>query len=320
LAATAQDLIVKGFQIHSGKSAMGLRKKIEMIASHYGSISAFLKGTRNDFDKMVFEIDNPGFKLTDNDFAKIQAFQNSGLVSENLSIQDNFVKILTTHFISRQMLMIKNLRLETLNVNPILAGALNLNNETDLIRYYVYQAISRSIVTSVGFLVQDLLLFASDFVFEGKSDELGEQTKWDLVVEKLDQVKAYLEIKSGTNDLNKTQIHHYIREIEFIEEKGFRAFIGETYGKREDQTVTHGLYQMYLPGWKERTLIGKELWEFVSGQKDYHDKLIDILFKTSEALLANDTFIKKIEEKINPLIEDFKNKYGTYNHFLKSLW
>lgn len=320
MAATTQELIIKSFQIHSGSTAGGLKEKIEMIASHYGSISSFLKANRKDFEKLVFKVDSKSFKLTDSDFAKISAFQKSGLINGKLSVQENFVKVLTTQFVQRQLDMIENMELETLNVNPILAGALNLDNETDLIRYYAYQAISRSMVTSVGFLVQNLLLYASPSILDGKHNELGIETKWDLVVEKGKQAKAFLEIKSGTNDLNKSQIHHFEKEIKQIEKQGFKAFIGETYGKREDKTVTHGLYKMYLPDWKKRTLIGKELWEFVSGQKDYQEKLVANLFKTSKELLADDTFIKKIELKIKPLSADFRKKYKTYNHFLKSLW
>ena len=320
MAATTQTLIIKGFQIHSESSAKGLKEKMEMIASHFGSINSFLKANRKDFDKLVFKVDNPRFKLTDNDFSKIQAFQKSGLIDGKLSVQENFIKVLATRFVRRQIEMIENIQLETLNVNPILSGALNLNNEKDLIRYYTYQAISRSIVTSVGFLVEDLLLYASDSVVGGKNDEHGEETKWDLVVERIGEVKAYLEIKSGPNDLDKAQIHHYHKAFDFIEKKGFRAFIGETYGKRTDITVTHGLYKMYLPEWEKRTLIGKELWEFVSGKKNYHDKLVEILFKTSKALLADATFIDKIDKKLKPLTADFRKKYKTYNDFMNSLW
>ncbi len=214
MAATTQELIIKSFQIHSGSTAGGLKEKIEMIAFHYGNIGSFLKANRKDFDKLVFKVDNKSFKLTDSDFAKIQAFQKSGLIDGKLSVQENFVKILATRFVSRQLLMIENLQLETLNVNPILSGALNLNNEQDLIRYYTYQAISRSIVTSVGFLVEDLLLYASDSIVGGKRDEHGEETKWDLVVERLGEVKAYLEIKSGPNDLDKAHLNSdFVLEI-----------------------------------------------------------------------------------------------------------
>lgn len=214
MASTTQELIKKGFQISNKGMSTSFRQKIEMIASHYGSVNSFLKAMRSDFEKIVYVVDKPNFKLTANEYQKLLAFQKSGLIDSKLSVQQNFVNILTTQFISRQLEMIESLKLESLNVNPILASALNLNNETDLIRYYVYQAISRSIVTSVGFLVQDLLLYASETVVEGKDDELGEETKWDLVVEKLDEVKAFLEIKSSTNDLNKALINsEYILEI-----------------------------------------------------------------------------------------------------------
>lgn len=172
MAATVKELIIKSFQIHSGSTAGGLKGKIEMIALHYGNIGSFLKANRKDFEKLVFRVDNKSFKLTDSDFAKIQAFQKSGLIDGKLSVQENFVKVFTTQFVQRQLDMIENMELETLNVNPILAGALNLDNENDLIRYYAYQAISRSMVTSVGFLVQNLLLYASPSILDGKHNEL----------------------------------------------------------------------------------------------------------------------------------------------------
>ncbi|MFM2266712.1 MAG: hypothetical protein RL757_152 [Bacteroidota bacterium] len=320
MAATVQELIKKGFSIHSKGLSPIFKHKVDLFASHFGSISSFLSAQRQDFEKWIFVIDNPNVKLTDKDYEKIKAFQESGFLDSELSVQQNFIKILTSEFVSRQLQMIDNLNLDTLNVNPILAGALNLNNETDLIRYYAYQSISRSVVTSVGFLVQNLILYSSEYVHDGKDDELGEQTKWDVVVDKVDEMKAYLEIKSGTNDINKSQIHHYRHEIELIEKQGFRAFIAETYGKREDKTVSHGLLKQYLPDWENRTLIGKELWIFITDDKDYHYKLVDMLMIASSHILANATIIDKIEDKINPLTNDFRLKYKSYNQFLASLW
>ncbi len=168
--------------------------------------------------------------------------------------------------------------------------------------------------------MQDLILYSGEFVHEGKEDELGNLTKWDVVVEKADEIKAYLEIKSGTNDINKSQIHHYRQEIELIEEQGFRAFIAETYGKREDKTVSHGLLKMYLPKWEKRTLIGKELWIFLTDDEKYHQKLIETLLSASKYIMANDTIIDKIEKKIEPLKIDFSSKYNSYDDFFNSLW
>lgn len=320
MASTIQELIKKSFSIHFNSVSDNFKQKLDIISIHFGSIKSFLEATREDFEKIVFVFDNPNIKFNNNDFDKIQSLRESGLLDITLSVQENFVKILTNEFIGRQLKMIEGLKLEELNVNPILIAALNLNNENDMIRYYVYQGISRSIVTSVGFLVQNLLLYSNENIYDGKNDPSGEQTKWDLVVTKIGQIKTYLEAKSGTNDINKSQIHHYIPEILAVEDKGFRAFIGETYGKRDDKTVTHGLFKQYLPDWEKRTLVGKELWAFLTDDTEYHNKLIDMLFNTSNQIMGNNTFIEKIEDKIKPLIDDFRTKYFSYNDFLNSLW
>ena len=320
MAATIQELIKKGFSVHLKNPSTGFKRKIEIIAYHFGSIDSFKNATKEDFENISFIDGEKPIKLSNTDYEKINDFQQSGLLDSKLSIQENFVKVLITEFINRQLQMIEGLTLESLNINPILAGALNLDNEKDLIRYYVYQSISRSVVTSVGFLVQNLILYASEYVHEGKDDELGEQTKWDIVVDKINEVKAYLEIKSGTNDVNKAQIHHYKQELDLIEKHGFKAFIGETYGKRSDATVTHGLMKQYLPDWEKRTLIGKELWIYITDDENYHQKLVEMLLNTSKKVLANQTIIDKIENRINPILSYFHEKYVSYEQFLKSLW
>lgn len=220
MAASVQELIKKGFNIHSKGLSTTFKHRISLFSAHFGSVKSFLAAKRADFEKLIFVIDDATIKLTDKDYEKIKSFQESGILDENLTVQQNFVKILTTEFVNRQLRMIDSLSLDTLNVNPILAGALNLNNETDLIRYYVYQAISRSVVTSVGFLVQNLILYSSEFVFEGKDDELGEQTKWDIVVEKIDEIKAYLEVKSGTNEAKNTIDDIFVKN-EIIKDDNF---------------------------------------------------------------------------------------------------
>lgn len=220
MAATVQALIKKGFNVYLKNNSSSFKYKIDLFAGHFSTVKGFLEAKKEDFEKLVFVIDNPNIRLTEKDYEKIKAFQEGELLDGKLSVQENFIRILTTEFVSRQLQMIDSLDLETLNVNPILASALNLNNETDLIKYYVYQAVSRSVVTSVGFLVQNLILYASEFVHEGKDDELGEQTKWDIVVEKVNEVKAYLEVKSGTNDINKyiseKEILNYFQENNYI--------------------------------------------------------------------------------------------------------
>ena len=144
MAATVQTLIKKGFKIHSKGIPVAFKQKLDLFSPHFGSIKSFLSAKKEDFEKLVFVVDNPSVKLTDKDYFKILSFQQSGILDAKLSVQQNFIKILTADFLLKQLQMIENLKLENLNVNPILAGALNLNNASDLIRYYVYQSISRS--------------------------------------------------------------------------------------------------------------------------------------------------------------------------------
>ena len=103
MAATTQELIKKGFQIHSRTTSNSLKEKIDMIASHYGSISSFLKAGKQDLSALVFKIGEPRFMLTNADFEKLQAFRLSGLLDAKLSVQQNFIVILTTQFINRQL-------------------------------------------------------------------------------------------------------------------------------------------------------------------------------------------------------------------------
>ena len=320
MSISTKELICKSYQVYNDGLTGSMKEKLEMIASQFETVESFLKANKQDFEKLVFKVGRKKFKLTNDDFNKLESLRNSGLLDGSLSNRDNYIDILINQFISRQEVMIEKMTLNSLNVNPILVGALNLNNELDLIRFYVYQAVSRSMVTSVGYLVQNLLLYSGDSISDGKFSSLGNSTKWDLVIERKRRKKVFIEVKSGTNDLNKSQVLHFEKEIYSIEELGYRAYIGETYGKRMDNTITHGLYKQYLPDWGKRTLIGKELWEFVSGEKEYHLHLIKSLFKSSEKLLSDQTFIDKIEKKIESLILEFQRQNESFDKYLSSLW
>ncbi|MDZ7876962.1 MAG: hypothetical protein U5L45_04795 [Saprospiraceae bacterium] len=70
MAATVKELIKKGFSVHSKGLSTGFKNKIELFSSHFGSINSFLKAKREDFEKLIFVIDNPSIKLTDKDYEK----------------------------------------------------------------------------------------------------------------------------------------------------------------------------------------------------------------------------------------------------------
>lgn len=216
--------------------------------------------------------------------------------------------------------MLSTISISTFNANPILCIALNLKTPEEFIRYNAYQAIGRSIVTSMGFLVQNLLLYSNEYVFDGKDYEEGDKTKFDLVIDRLGMVKSFLEIKSGFNDMDAGQVKHYAEEIKNVEQSGNKGYIGITYGKKEADTVTAGLLETYVPNWKEKTLVGKELWDFISENENYHIILLENINNVANTILQNVSIVQKIEHKIKELIKEFRNKYNSLNEYYESLW
>lgn len=320
MAATIQTLIE--FSILSscsGSPSSELRQKARIVASHFGDIKSFMKATPEQIAELSY-VDGKKIGLTRGQIETIKRVQTTGIINPELTIHENFIKILVEIFIRRQISMIDGLTIENLNCNPILIKSLRFTTSREVMIYYVFQSISRSMVTSLGYLVQDLLLYSGEGVHDAKNETSGDSTKWDLVKEKAGKIKTWIEVKSGPNDLDKAQILHYKKEIETIEKRGERAFIGETYGKRTQNTITHSLYRQYLPDWEKRTLIGHELWDFISDDPKYHVKLTKMLHGVADVVLAKRSLLDKINEKTVELTKVFDKSYKTVDAFISDLW
>lgn len=320
MAGTVQGLIefVLTKHIHKAPS-LDLKKKAKIIAGHFNDLTAFLAATEKDFSSIKF-IGGGVLELHKKDLAFIKEIQISKLISPKLNSQQNLCKIATEIFIKRQLAMVSVLTLDDLNCNPILISALRLQAPSEVVKFYTFQAVGRSIVTSLGFLVQDLLLYSGENIYDAKNEESGVGTKWDLVKQKAGEIKAWIEVKSGPNDLDKAQILHYQKAIEAIEKKGEKGFIGETYGKRTTKTITHGLYKQYLPNWEKRTLIGTELWDFISDDPVYHEKLIRLLTDTAGVFLGDHSLVEVIEAKVKDLTKVFEKEHKSVSKFMETLW
>lgn len=140
------------------------------------------------------------------------------------------------------------------------------------------------------------------------------------VIDRLGEVKSFLEIKSGFNDMDAGQVKHYADEIKLVEEAGNKGYIGITYGKKDDNTVTAGLLKTYVPNWEDKTLVGKELWDFISENENYHTILIESIDSVANTTLQNVSIVQKIEDKIAELIEVFHTNYTSLSEYYESLW
>lgn len=320
MAATLNEFVIKGSCIFlEGNATKSNKDKFNTIGCYYSSLAGFKSASIRDFNNLRTREGAKCFKaLTPKEEDALKLLQRN--TDPSISLEENFIKILTMNFIRKQAKAIDNITLEGLNANPLLCRALKLNTPEEFVKFYAYSALSRSIVTSMGYLVQDLLLYSNDCVFDGKDYKEGSKTKWDIVVERVNSVRSYIEVKSGPNDMDAAQIKHYAEEIEAVERTGNKAFIGITYGKKDNESVTFGLLETYLEDWRDKTLIGKELWDYISDNSSYHVILMDTIQETSEAFLGDASLIEKIDQKIELLLIDFERDYGTMESFYNSLW
>lgn len=320
MAATLYNLIVKGCTItFNGSVSSSFKNKLNIIAAQFSTLKGFKLATISSLnDIKTVEGDRCFRPLTTKEECAITSFQKEIDLSKN--IVQNFIKILTKEFISKQITMLSNISIKAFNANPILCKALNLKTPEEFVRYNAYQAIGRSIVTSMGYLVQNLLLYSNEYIYDGKDYQEGKKTKFDLVIDRLGEVKSFLEIKSGFNDLDSGQVKHYADEIKLVEKAGNKGYIGITYGKKDDVTVTAGLFKTYLPHWKRKTLVGKELWDFISENENYHTILIESIDSVASTLLQNVSIVQMIEDRIEELIADFYHNYNSLEDYYESLW
>lgn len=320
MAATLYNLIVKGCVISfEGIAGNAFKNKLSVIAAQFTTLRGFKEVSIEALNNLRSVEGESSFRpLTPKESNAITTFQSE--IDLDKTIVQNFIKILTKEFVSKQISMLSSITIESFNANPILCSALNLKTPEEFIRYNAYQAIGRSIVTSMGFLVQDLLLYSNEFIFDGKGYEEGVVTKFDLVIDRLGEVKSFLEIKSGFNDMDAAQVKHYADEVRLVEEAGNRGYFGFTYGKKTDNTVTAGLLRTYVPEWERKTLVGRELWDFISENENYHTILIENIDNVANSVLRNVSIVQKIEERISYLIEQFYKDYSSLSEYYESLW
>lgn len=320
MAATLSNLIVKGCVISfEGTASSTFKYKLNVIATQFSTLKGFKEATIASLNAIKTVEGESSFKtLTPKEESAIIAFQKE--IDLDKTIVQNFIKILTKEFVNKQITILSTISIDTFNANPILCAALNLKTPEEFVRYNAYQAIGRSIVTSMGFLVQNLLLYSNEYIFDGKTYEEGDKTKFDLVIDRLGEVKSFLEIKSGFNDMDAGQVKHYADEIKLVEEAGNKGYIGITYGKKDDNTVTAGLLKTYVPNWEDKTLVGKELWDFISENENYHTILIESIDSVANTTLQNVSIVQKIEDKIAELIEVFHTNYNSLSEYYESLW
>jgi len=243
---------------------------------------------------------------------KIKLIQNN--INENDSLIILYADLVIREFLNNIQKNIADLSLDNINCNPFLGAALKLSeNPEKFFKFNAWSSIQRSIVTSFGSTVEKLLLYCNSDIEKGSSPDGGE--KWDLL-KNINGINHWLEIKSGTNDMDKTQVERYKNKMERAEERGDVALFGFSYGRIERSTVTLGLLSSYIENWEQKVKIGGDLWDFLSGQDQYADTLMILITQISNQAFGNQDVIDLIDLKTEQIISEFENNYENLEDYL----
>lgn len=192
-------------------------------------------------------------------------------------------------------------------INPFLVRAIGINNFDDLAKFYVYQRVGRSIVTSFGSAIEHIVRDLVD----------GTEGTWWDVVATIDEKPHYISVKSGPRDMDKDQVTYFSNRAKeaMAKEATAVAFIAMGYGKSPWPIVPKTLVDNGLDP-KKHLFIGKDLYGYISGEKDYHVKLLEIIRGAADQALNGSKIVDIIEDKITEISEDFKNHYASLDDLL----
>lgn len=305
---SAEELIIRIAKKADGIGSAGAGA----IASDFsGDLQAFLTADAERFGKIKSSSGRSVLKP-----AQIEAItREASLIPKGLPLQETWVFYLGREFLRSQVAMVSQLSLDSFDINPLLAKALNFDTPKKVIAFNVYQTVTRSVVTSWGDVVEEIAKFSgcrdNDEVIEGKTG-----TNFDLIKE-LDGIDYYIQVKSGPNTMNVGMVTSLNEAIKHIEGKKStaRGILGMTYGTRSRISAQ---ILGNLADAETRMKVGREFWDFISEKKDFHKDLFRLLELSSSDILK-DSFIELIEAKVSELEASWKTKYpgATLNDLLE---
>lgn len=280
------------------------------IAAQFTDLEKFVKFNFSTFKEYRSADGNKlirGFK--DEHISKIKKKIN--FIKPDIPLVENFLQLIGRDFIRTQIKNLRNTTLEKLNPNPFLITVLNLNNVDKMIEFLVFQRAARSIVTSFGFCLERLLIASGS----------EQMTKGFDIFKIINGITHYIQVKSGTSDMDKDQITYWKDKIIEVERNGSKGYIGMPYGKKDKNAITINLMKSYLPNWEARTLIGKELWDFISEEDNFHEKVIESLKLSAFEILNHHTIINEITSTIKRVNNEYRQKFGdSIDNYIKTLF
>ncbi|MDI6766250.1 MAG: PmeII family type II restriction endonuclease [Bacteroidota bacterium] len=266
------------------------------IGVHFSSLSKFQTSDEEAFLDMRKA--DKSLLLKPEQISLIIRIKQTYLPRNIQDVREAWTMVLIRDFVNKAIEEIENATLDNLLINPFLIKAFAFQDHQEVVNFYFYQKVTRSIVTSWGFVVQHLLYHSGA---DGESEAMG----FDLA-KKVGDKQYEFQIKSSPNTMGIEQVRQLNVHIDRLKKiSSSIPMLGMTYGRREQ--ISNQISSTLL-GYPESTLIGRELWDFFAEEIGYCKKMLDWI----SSVMTNEPakFSEILEKKRLLLINVWEQKYG----------
>lgn len=158
----------------------------------------------------------------------------------------------------------EKLRRSDLAINPFLAGALKLDSDEKILKFFITQRLQRGIVTSFGSLLQEIAKILDS---EANIEDV------DLLIKKNGKAH-YIQLKSGPEGFTRPALRKTKGAFDKLKRKDSSCVttIAFCYGVKSQISKIWGK-EVYSSA--DIVLVGKEFWDYFFGEGCY-EKLINI--------------------------------------------
>lgn len=262
-----------------------------------GYMEDFLNFYNNTDNLLKFKTDKDTLIVTKEQIIGIKDILKEYISDSSKSIKEIWVSTLIKDFVKNAVKELNNTSLFSLSINPFLVKAFGFTDHKEVVTFYFYQKITRSIVTSWGFTVENLLYCSGA--------EKSHLSGFDMKVNR-NMVTYNFQIKSSPF-MSVEQVRSLNTHFRNVEDKvNDLLFLGVTYGNKN---LIHDQIKSNLIDYPNSVMIGKELWDFISGETGYYEKILLWIDEISN--IEPVKFSDQIDKKRNELILDWEKKYST---------
>jgi hypothetical protein len=220
--------------------------------------------------------------------------------------QKTRIKKILGSFLDKRAKNLEKLSLDDLKFNVVAlrttATMLDFGSPEDLLRYRLAQHLERGTMTAMGSALQAI---AKEISGSG-SGVAGA----DIELTDSNGRRHFIQVKSGPDTANKDIAQNIGTLLNSARARDPAAIcvLGVCYG-RPDQISQIAKKELQNRGVVLK--VGKEFWEFISGDSKCLADVMEIAADAAEGSAGGDlTFAERVEQKLDDLVSDFENRYG----------